>query len=404
MGDPLAATSGGPGPLVVPAMPPLPDDLVARRSIAHTELAERLRAASPASRAVTLHLCRRLLVESLANLQPTWIEPRRPQLVPAPRAFLDERLTTRRRGAAEAYRYLSGRLAMVRTGAVTDVVDHAVPEVVNALVQAAPRSTSAQDETNPGLVRATPTWWRPEVSPFAHPAPEQCRHLLHASIELARTAPAPAIARAGWLAFMVNTIHPFVDGNGRTHRALALGLASSGQTATDWGLLEQWALDRPAYVEALALGHGADRYSPSELDPAPFMRHTVVCSQRGARLTLERLGFVDGLLAALVGRGLTAPAATVVALLIVDRFMRLGELVDALEQGRPGGTLPDVDDHRLVMALVRSGVLRWADPPPGRPSGRGLVPGDPVADLVERCADARWDVPSSCGHSPVVPR
>lgn len=381
-----------PGPLLVPPLPPLPEELVDRHAAAHAQVSDRFRSVPAAVRTVTLHLCRRLLVESLANLQPTWLDPDRPLLLPSPRAFLDDRLTTRRRGAAEVYRYLSARLEMVRTGAIADVVDHGVPEVVNALVQAAPRSTSVDDETNPGIVRATPTWWRPDVSRFAHPPPEQCGPLLRATVDLARQAPAPAIARAGWLAFMVNTIHPFVDGNGRTHRALALGLASSAPTGVDWGLLEQWALDRPAYIDALADGHLTTDYSASGLDPVPFMRHTVEASERGARLTLERLAVVGRLVEELVGRGLTEPAAQALAIVVVDRFVRLDELLALLRGGARGAG--DLECHDLVMALVQSGLLRWADPPPGRggvgggvaggvAGGVGLVPGEPVADLVD---------------------
>lgn len=383
----------GPESLVVPPLPPVPDRDLAAHVDVHGRMRERLNATSPAARTVFVHLARRLVVEALANLQPTWVDPRRPRLVPPPRTFLDDGLMTRRRGAAEAFRYLDTRLSMVRLGALPGVIDHAVPEVLNALLQAAPRSSSASDETNPGLIRATSTWWPPDVDRFAHPPAEQCQALLQASVDLARDAPAPAVARAGWLALVVNTVHPFVDGNGRTFRALAFALASSSPTGIDWGMLEQWNLDRIAYIDALAAGRRGDRYSVSNVDPGPFMDFTVRTSIRGAEVSLERLALVERIVDELRLRGASDLAARAIGVVVTERFVPLADLLAVLRPAADDGG--DGDDgpsgaaaHDLVVASVRDGWSDWADAPPGRPGGRGLVPGRAVADLADVCVDA----------------
>lgn len=403
-GAPHLRPAPGHGPEVVPPLSPAPAGLLADHENAHRSLDAAVREADehdPVVRAVFVDLARRILVESLAHLHPVLADPMSPLLVPPPRAFLADGMERRRHGAAEAFRHVDARLAMVRRGLATTVLERSSPEVLNAILQSGPGTGIADDvETNPGLVRATPTNWKPEANQFEHPPAERCRSLLEAAVDLVAEAPAPAVVRAGWLAFTLNTVHPFVDGNGRTARACALAVAAAGlPTGMDWGLLEQWNLARTDYVDALRAGQRAEAYAADAVDPMPFVVHTITTSTRGAQVSRARLGVVSALVDELRRRGTDTPATVATATVLTERFVPLAAL--------GGRVAPWVDldapaaaGDEVAIRLAAAGVLAWAEVPPGRapgPSrhghqgqGRGVVPGPAIADLAPTLTTTRF--------------
>ena len=147
----------------VPPMPPLPAALVARHAAAHARLAADLDAADPRVHALFVFQQQRLLVEALANTQPT--VSNQPLLFPAPRAFLSTMLQRRVGACAAAVRHVDSRIAMCRMGRVEHAADLSTPLALHALLES---SNPMDRETNPGLLRATPVNWEPETNPFVH--------------------------------------------------------------------------------------------------------------------------------------------------------------------------------------------------------------------------------------------
>jgi hypothetical protein len=177
--------------------------------------------------------------------------------------------------------------------------------------------------------------------------------LVEAAVDLAVRAPAPAVARAGWLTFTMLSIHPFVDGNGRTSRMLFHAVAGAElPLGFDWGIAEQWALHRDAYIEALQEGQRVGAYEPARLDPLPFMHLSARASAAGARLCTERARRLGAEVAELVDRGASVDAATVLVGVRLQRIATLGQLA------RLG--LPDERLVEVVEALLAGGALRWA--------------------------------------------
>jgi fido (protein-threonine AMPylation protein) len=352
----------------VPHLPPLPADLVTEHHDRHTELAQAVDTATPSARRLLIMLERRLMVESLGYVQPVVDSPVRQPLAVPPRAFLTRRHERRLAGAAASFRYLDSRVAMVHDGLLPRVLSPSTPIVLHALLEG-PQTDSR--ETNAGMIRATNTSWRPESNAYEHPPAEQCEQLVAAAVELASAAPAPACARAAWLVFTMLSIHPFVDGNGRTARALYLAVASEAlPLGVDWGVLEQWSIARDAYISALQAGQQIGRYDPEQLDPYPFMLFATETSINGASLTLQRLAAIEADLERATGElGQTPDQAAVYVAIQMLRIATLGELAH-VGQG-------DVISES-VDSLLRSGAIQWHVRSFGRrtvdePAAHGLV-------------------------------
>jgi hypothetical protein len=151
----------------------------------------------------------------------------------------------------------------------------------------------------------------------------------------------------------VLSIHPFVDGNGRTSRMLFHAIAGEDLgTGLDWGVAEQWSQRRPDYIDALQQGQRVGTYAPDRLDPLPFMVFSAGASTHGALLCRERLVQLDAQLAEARAAGLPDHAAMVV---IAVRLQRIATLRQLERLGLPGERLVEV-----VEALVHAGALRWA--------------------------------------------
>ncbi len=340
---------------MIPALPPLDPEVLAEHDTAHAELAGELDQLGPA-RPLFTFLQRRLVIEALANLQPTLAAPGDPLAFPAPRAWLSLPQQHRQEGAEAAFRYVDSRVAMVRGALEPSVLVAHSPHVLHALTEGPQPSGK---ETNAGMVRRTTTAWRPEANAFVHPPAEACDELLDAALDLARRAPAPAVARGAWLTFTVLSIHPFVDGNGRVARLLFQAVASEGlAVGIDWGAMEQWSRDRWGYVRALQAGQQLPAYDPDRLDPLPFMEFAAASSTLGARICAARLRALAERHDRLVTQGMSMRPALVTDAVTLSRGATLDELAGL---GIPAGELTEV-----VNRLVATQVLGWEPRPHSR--------------------------------------
>ena len=354
----------------VPALPALKPDLLDHHHRAHAHLAEIEKTKPTAVRNAFRLLSHQRQIESLANLHPVLVSPTHPLLFPAPRAFLTDELLQREAGARAAFLHIDCRTTMFRDGAISDMIESSTPEVLNALLQG---PVESETSSNPGLVRATMTSWKPEANPFEHPAPGLVRPLLEGAIDMVSQAPSPAITRGAWLAYTMMTVHPFVDGNGRTARACFLGVVSPELgLGTDWGALEQWSLTRHEYVTALQDGQQTDAYRPHELDATPFMDYATRSSIRGVDLSLARLEALERLVDYLTEQGLDSAAADIILTVALKRFVVMRDLGHSVSSPSLSGPITD-----LVADLVDQEFLRWCQVPVG--SAARQRPGTGVA-------------------------
>lgn len=332
----------------------------------------------PTVRSAARRLMQRLLVEALANVHPVFRTVSSPLLFPPPRRFLNEVSRQRIAGAEAAVRHIDSALTMATMPAGRPVLQPATPLVLHALLA----GPVTERETNPGLLRVTTTNWMPDANPFEHPPAEHVVELLEQAVQVAATDSYPAIERAGWLAFVMMTVHPFVDGNGRTARALFL--ATSGTDLPghlDWGVLDQWHLARDDYVRALQAGQRGERYAGTEVDPAPFVRFSAHSSTRGAAIGAARIELLTDAVDAVAEL-----ADEVVLRVIVDRFVSIDAALGSLTD--PDAALAHID------SLVGAALLRVDRAPTGVPpdevGASGLVVGEALEDVASEIRHARY--------------
>lgn len=272
--------------MTVPVLPPLDEDQLDGHARAHHRLAARWSDSIDVVPLIRLAQ-RRLLIESHAKVEPVERADSNPGLFPRPRSFLTREHELRMAAAEIAFRYVDTKTAMVTNGQLGSSIDAATPQVLNAMLEG---TMPTGIISNAGILRATQSKWHPDNNPMDHPRPEEVPELVEAAVDLAIRAPAPAIARAGWLAFTMLCIHPFVDGNGRTARMLFQAVSSvEVPLGVDWGAVEQFSLRRVGYIDGLRSGQQVDRYHASCLNPLPFMQFALECSTAGALLVTKRL-------------------------------------------------------------------------------------------------------------------
>jgi hypothetical protein len=271
-------------------LPPLPE-------LTATELDEYLRAHAHAAAVLSsldaqlgIALRRWLLqhqAEGLAGLTgATGGGGAGPLLFPAPRSFLDRRQRARLEGVRLALEHVDVRVRLFLEGH-DPLIRPETPFVLHALVEG---RTTGDEETNPGIIRTSVAGWLAAVSPYQHPEAQHARDLVAAVVERAAASTGPAVAVAAWTAFCWMSIHPWVDGNGRTARLLNLLLAAPDLPLhLDYGINEQFTYRRRDYVAALQAGqHTTPTWDPALLDSTPFARAAARWSVEGAALVVRR--------------------------------------------------------------------------------------------------------------------
>lgn len=351
----------------VPRIPQIDSGLVADHVVAHEEFAASFRSADAAVRDLFTIVQRRIFIESLAYLQSVLVRPIDQLLLPPPRAHLTRGQELRVRGARAAFRHLDTRISLERGGLAVSALDPSTPQALHALLEGV---NPGDHETNPGMLRATTTSWQKDINPFTHPAAADCPALLAEAMEIARDTSVPGPVRAGWFMFTFLSIHPFVDGNGRTSRALYLTIASpSLPLGLDWGILEQWSLSRATYISTLQAGNQIASFDPEVMSAEPFTTYTMAASIVGARVCASRLALLGRRYEERCRLGMSADAAVLAVVIEASRGCTWDELIAT------GMSFARLD--AAIEELHALGLMRWAL----RPHGRRTMD-DPVAEAM----------------------
>ncbi len=340
----------------VPPLPAVDPELLAAHDVAHRTLGSRFDAAGPQVRLLFTHLQRRLTHEGLAYVQSVSPEVETQLLLPPPRASLTHSQQDRIRGAVAAFRHIDTRVTLERNGQTPCALHRTSPTSLHALLEG---PNPGRQETNPGMYRASPTFWQFDADPFHPPHHSEVEALVTEALEVVDDRSRHPAVRAGWLTYTMLSIHPFVDGNGRTCRSLYLLVASPAlPLVLDWGIMEQWSLSRSTYIEMLRAGNKIPRYDPMRMTAEPFATYSTVASIRGAEVCIQRIDELGRRYEARRALGLSAEAATIAGVIEYQRSCTWDEL---LTTGLP---IESIDD--AVAELLDRGAVRWAPRPASR--------------------------------------
>jgi hypothetical protein len=312
-----------------------------------------------------------VLVESLGQVQPVRPTVIDQLLFPAPRAFLSTAAEARLAGAQATLRYLGGQREAVRLARSASVLHHAMPYVVHAFFEASMPSGVDQGAASVRLEEMTLPG---RAAPSPIPAAADCARLLDLAVVVAVESSAPPVAIAGWLAFMVLTIHPFSDGNGRVCRSMYLAAQDADpEVGLDTGVTEQWGLDPAGYIAAIDAGWTSGRWDPATIDPTPFMTFAAHASLVGAELGLRRRTVLAEYFDRAVGRGVSEGSAALLLGVALLRVAVVAELAP-LEFG----TTTNSTIERAIESAIDDGLLEWSPRPASRrtmahPDATGLV-------------------------------
>ncbi len=218
----------------------------------------------------------------------------------------------------------------------------------------------------PGKVRRVQNWVggrRPEDAVFVPPPPQEVSALLgalerylHAEDDL------PPLVRAGLVHVQFETIHPFLDGNGRVGRLLI------GLLLEHWGLLQQPLL----YLSLFFKRHRAEYYR----------RLDAVRTDGDWEGWLAY--FLDGV--ATTASETLAATRELFALVAVDRSKVLALETSSLASLRLFELLPK---HPIVTAGTVQRLLRTTKPTAGR-AVEGLVEAGVLVETTGKRRDRAW--------------
>ena len=356
--------------MTVPAIPRIEDELLVDHDRAHRRLADMQ--ASVSDHAVKLFTLqqRRIVIESIAYVRPVIIRREEQLLMVPPRAFLYGGQDRRMIGCTTLFRYIDSRSSMGEIGFIEQRIDRAYLAVVHALAESAMPSGHAR-ETNPGMFRTVLTKWNDQLVNYTHPPAGDVEGLIDEAIDVANTAPEPACVRAAWLTFTLLSVHPFVDGNGRTARSMYMAVtAPSLPLGIDWGVLEQWSIWRREYIVSNQQGQAHAAYDPPKMDARPFLEYATRTSIAGANVCTDRMAFFERYIQHHVESGLSDEQAMLLGFIEMWRIATLDELTSC--------GLSDADTDAVISDLIAAGIIRWAPRPHSRrtfehPDPFGLV-------------------------------
>ncbi len=362
--------------MIVPALPALDARLLDEHRDAHLALGGDLESSAHESVRLYRLLQHRLLVESLGQVQPVRPGVQDQLLLPAPRAFLTSAGEARIIGAEAALRYVAGRVDGVRQRRGAAVLHQPSPYVLHSFFE---MSMPSGVDHGAGLVRHTDMRLHGRSGPAPFPRAADCERLLDLAVGVVGDAVAPPIVRAAWLAFMVMTIHPFLDGNGRVARALFLATQAEDRVVgLDAGVMEQWSLSQSALIEAIGSGWSSSRWDPARIDALPFMTFATQASVVGAGLSRRRLRTLSILFERFVDHGSSTPIAELVVGVALLRVATPDEL---------SPVLCDVDVGLTIESAISEGLVHWSSRPPSRrtairPDPLGLVVSPRARDML----------------------
>lgn len=354
---------------VLPPLPPVPAELLARSDAAHAAVAGRLAAVDPDTGLLARRVLWRRLLESMAGVGSIEFDREQPRvLVPPRRRFLSGSLQGRLDGVAMAMRYIDTRLAMRQRDELDHVVEAETPMVLNAFAES--RDPSDR-ETNAGSIRVTPSTYRDEGALHAPPRGRACRMLLGEMTDAVRADPPVHHLELGaWVALLTFAIHPFVDGNGRTARLLFQAVHSQGLPGGfDWGSIESWSADRMRYIRAIqAATPAGPPDSVAHIVPSEFAEFAAARSIDGAARTAARIDVIEERLG--TWREQLGDAAATYAFVAFERNVDLAEF-DELGERRHH---VEIAEQLVAEGWLRRDALGRYDLP--RPNGSTTIPPD----------------------------
>ena len=341
---------------MVPPIPVWDRDLVDRHTGVHHVLADAVRGADAPTRRAFTTIQRRIVVEALANVQAVQPGGDVQLVLPPPRAFLTEGLEVRMWGARAAFGHIDSRIAMLEMGAVDEVLDDTAHVALHSMFEGLQPSGK---ETNAGMLRVGMTSWKPEANTFVHPEPSEVAALVRDALEVARRPDAPACVRAAWLTSVMLSIHPFIDGNGRTSRALYMLVAAPAvPLRIDWGIAEQWSLTRASYIAALQAAQTCERYDAAHMDMGAFVDYSTRASIAGAELAIRRVEVLSEMVTQAREGGLSDDAALLLTVVRVWVNASPDEMARVLPE--PAGL------DAAITELRSAGAASWAPRPHSR--------------------------------------
>jgi Fic family protein len=253
--------------------------------------------------------------------------------------------------AAEVLANIDAMQLAVDEAAVADTIGIGhILDIHRVLLERAPNSDRIA-----GVVRSTQNWiggndYNPCEADFVPPPPDDVDRLLDDLVRFANDDSLPPLVHAAYVHAQFETIHPFIDGNGRTGRALVQVILRRRGLAPDYvpPISVVLASDKASYLDGLvAFREGREN---------DWLEMFAVAAARAAELATSYLGQVQSLqdgwreqAAAFVKR------ADAAAWLLIAELPGYPIITTTVAVARTGRSRPQV--QAAIDQLVEAGVL-----------------------------------------------